>query len=314
MSSARLLSSMIALLVVASACGAEPDTASEGAAFVEETTTSLIEVESTTPPNLFLPTVADMPDHLQLITAGDLSGQTVHPAGNLVDGASWDGNLAMELSLDNGMGWTQPLVDVGFAVVVDQVDADEWRYLVSYSEASLTELVDNSEAVNAELAEELMASYSALSIVSTVDAFGVVSDTQVLGVERVPVAYQFEITDFAAQMSDLTTPVAAGPLGVGARWTDRSTSRLFGASVEATYTYEIVAIDGPVYTLDFSFSALSSDEEGSVETASASGTIVAEVGKPIPLRSSFSVTSLLPVGYDDATDPVATIDVVLEGS
>lgn len=314
MSTIRSCSLLLALGIAASSCGADTAAPPDGAALVENEPAPTAEVETSAPANLFLPTVTDMPDRLELVTAGDLDGPTVQPAGNLVDGATWDGTLRMTLSLDGDLGWTQPLVEVGFAVAVDQIGSDEWRYLVSYSEASLAELVDNSAAQDPELAQELMASYSDLSVISTVNSFGIVTDTQTVGVERLPAIYQLDVKDFATQMSDLPTPVAAGELGVGAIWTDKRMTQVFEHTVEATYTYEIVAIDGPVYTVDFSFAAVSSAENDGVGDVSASGSIVAEVGQPMPLQSSFTVSAVLPLGLEDPADPTASIDVVVEGS
>lgn len=319
MSVLRALSLSLSLLVIGSACGADPIAAPDSGALVDDSTaagdpSALIDNEAAPLPNLFLPTVAEMPERLQLLTAGDLDGPTVQPAGNLVDGATWDGHLEMTLSLDNDLGWVQPLVDVSFSVAVDEIGSGEWRYLTSYSEASLTDLVDNSAAESPELVQELMASYANLSVVSTVDAFGLTSDSNVNGIDRLPVAYQLDIKDFAEQVSDLSTPVPAGELGVGAIWTDETVSDVFDESTAATYTYEIVAIDGPLYTIDFFFTAVPTAGDSLVAPVSSSGSIVAEVGKPIPLRSTFTITTVLPIGYGDLADPLAVIDVVLEGS
>ena len=190
----------------------------------------------------------------------------------------------------------------------------QWRYLTSYSEASIADAADNSNAENPELAQELMASYADLSIVSTVDAFGTTSDTQIVGIDRLPAAYQLDVSDFAEQVSDLSTPVAAGELGIGAVWTDQRISDVFGRPAEVIYEYEVVAIEGTVYTLDFSFSATPVGSVENTDAITASGSIIADANEPIPIRAAFTITALLPIGYEDPPDPVATIEVLLEGS
>lgn len=182
------------------------------------------------------------------------------------EGATTTVALAFDLDVTQQSGGAEqvldsPRVEEEVRFTVDRVEGDEAVVSFVFTEAAI-----DPEATGLTPEERLQLDADLQQLVGVgglgrVDERGALTSFAYDLPDGLDPEVEASIDQFEGQLTDLTLPVPAEPLGVGARWRTTTESTLAGATVARTTTYEITAIEGSTVTYTAATEQTAADQE-----------------------------------------------------
>ena len=320
----RIALAFVFLLVAAPACSSDGDSSSSSSSEPSGATSSAPGGPTTT---------VDESSRVVLDDPGAQPRQALTlrvPAGTRSK-VAFESRIGLQMTIDGSDLPTGELPGTSIVLdeVVDKVDPDGTaHYSVTFRDVTVVGTAGTDPAV----VSQTQASLRDLEGLTGTGTFAPHGGGQTLAYDTSGVTdttLRSTIDSISSQVGNLSAPFPAEPVGVGARWTTKSTATLNGITVDTTTQYTLRSRTGDAYELDFTQSAdappgpaafpnLPAGTRASITTftVKSTGHTTGDLGHHMPQTSTTTGTGdgtfTVTVGANRATlDEHLTIDFTL---